>query len=333
MNIDEIKSYVDGDFAISNKYKGIYDWHLTHASESKCLFTDKSMLTAIKRNDVKLLKQLIDFGVKFIIEDDIDISDKTTILSKCNNTDIWELISTCHNKQYFISVFMMFICHRPIIKYLYDSGHMDDYNLHNLIRRVESSYVVNANKLALINNLKYISDKGYKWSIKYCQIDNIDLIKYLWRNGNNTNDIKVYDIGYNSYKLWVDLKTDDCTYYKLIKSIDPLIDKFMLDYLLEFKLPYRYTEVINYIRNDFTEYNTRCSDDGIKLFHDSIIGIIIKHYDGCFYDSRRKFKFIDRLDLLRKVKLLSLCINPPYNDHCLKLYNMYKTELDNYILF
>ena len=62
MNQDVI-NWKNGDFAVENKLKVIYDYHLSNKTE--CVFTSKSLNFAIVNKDIELVKQLLDKGVKY----------------------------------------------------------------------------------------------------------------------------------------------------------------------------------------------------------------------------------------------------------------------------
>jgi hypothetical protein len=59
----DIINWKNGDFAVENKLKLIYDYHLSNKTE--CVFTSKSLKYAIVNKDIELIKQLLNYGVKY----------------------------------------------------------------------------------------------------------------------------------------------------------------------------------------------------------------------------------------------------------------------------
>ena len=218
MDIDEIKAYTNGDEAVRLGYRRIYDWHLTHVSESNCKFTNRSLEHAIKHNDVELVKQLLNIGV--------DTVNFHSCLFDCRNYQILELMLpkiTLTKHEYSIFVYNN---NTYAIDYMYNNNYLTDEFLHNIL----NSYGLCDNKCdpysinRIANSLKYISDKGYRWSYKHCEnfmlTKNIELIQYLWKNGNNN----AYDQKDNFNKIllivWDRIYRDDRQLFNVLCTID-----------------------------------------------------------------------------------------------------------------
>jgi hypothetical protein len=88
-----IKSYLDGDEAIYKRYIPIYEWHLNNREISLCEFTPKSLDYAVQFNDAKLVKQLLDIGIKYNYHNNSNVF-------RCLNRDILDLLLPRYKEQY-----------------------------------------------------------------------------------------------------------------------------------------------------------------------------------------------------------------------------------------
>jgi hypothetical protein len=87
--------------------------------------------------------------------------------------------------------YILYHMDKEIIDYLYNKDYLSDKFMHYQLNRATFNLKMSPNYYTtkVIDNLKYLSDKGYKWSYKHCEnvmsIKYIELIQYLWKNGNN----------------------------------------------------------------------------------------------------------------------------------------------------
>jgi hypothetical protein len=238
----------NGDIAIISENKAIYEWHLTHKSESNYVFTSNSIDYAVKNKDIILVTQLIDFGV-------IPIISETIV--KCTNIEIINLLfPLIKHDLHRTKGYLYNIIHNILVfEWYYDNNHLNDEIMHDMIEYIDIAY----------DCIIYASNKGYKWSIRYCgdiiQDKYIDIIKILWRNGNNTSYImdkplikhlNKTTVKYTNTKVannlyWSIYKSVDHELYRLIVSIDPIIAEILAQHILIDSTITKYMNHQNYV--------------------------------------------------------------------------------------
>ena len=285
MNINEVKACIDGDKAIRLGHRCVYDWHLTHTDESRCKFTLQSVQYAITRNDIRLLKQLLNV---------VSIDDKFLDIRICKNVEILDLVLPRIQKNSYtllrnidnkyISDYIMNnvtnLDHKCIIgfmnikyiDYIYDKNLFDDELMYCMMNYNDKNM---CRILKISDKLKYISDKGYKWSYKHClnimNNNNLELIKYLWKYGDG-NYTQKDDLNNILNKVWNYVAKGDRRLFDILCTIDSNFKKLMIIRLIsttfiQYIPIYNYDILIDYLSTMVYEF----TKDSIKLSFGTIV--------------------------------------------------------------
>ena len=314
----------NGDIAVITDNKTIYEWHLTHKSESNYTFTSNSINYAVKNKDIVLITQLIDFGVKPILNDNI---------FECTNIElINSLFPHISHDSYLTKGYLHKIINNKIIfEWYYDNGYLNDEFMHEMLKYVKISY----------DNLVYASNKGYKWCIRYCgeiMLDTyIDIIKMLFKNGNNTNYTIDESLNKYNYKsliksnnskvannlYWSIYKSDNHDLYRLVVSIDPIIVELLVQHIL-----------IDNISIDDSITKNMSHQNYINVMEYIISNKVYNHSDNTPYFT------LNKLNRHHYINIIINCVNPNNPDKTLidiinnekkecitDIYNIYRLEM------
>jgi hypothetical protein len=291
MLMHEIVQYTDGDYAVKNRLINVYEWHLSHKSESKCVFTSSAIDDAIKYNDLRLIIKLLNFGVEFVYK------SRNITLFNCKDNNIRDLLllpNLINNQNVIRKQLYRIITKQTLFRYLFDNGFIGDDIIYSLLTHNYSPNIY------MINALKYITSTGYKLSIRYCSniINNhyIELIDQLWKNGNDDNCVILYDDNNPIYmvnKLWIDIRYNKSKLYKIVLKLDPTIPTLMIRSILS------------------VDFTIHMEQDNYNSVMDFIISdtYILQNYciiDYILYDIQ---PFMEKINKYNIIKIILLCIN------------------------